>query len=493
MRPDRLLAWLLVGTVVVAPVVGSDTPGSGRWVAEQYLDGPDGTVAPEALSRGAGAVDGGLGGVDPDRPGRSSTGADGSTVNGSDTDTDTDTDTGAGDSRAGANARSVGLASGSGDVLGTREVHDLGITGQRVRVGVVGESFAVDHGAIDGSVSAHRRLAPATPLPASSHDTAVAEVVAETAPDADLYLVAIGRQPTAARYEQAVDWLVANNVDVVVDAGSYFPRDPAAAERITAAAERATAQGVVFVTSAGNYARRHWVGAGTTSGWVTVADTAGENATQANFLADGRTTGGAVSLRLRWNGSADYDLYLYRQLRGPDRVVAKSAAEGDRPESIDVAVPSGRYYVAIHARNGTPTDRLELYSARQSLAHGTAGGSVVAPATGDAVIAVGAATPDGSVAAYSSRGPSVDVVGPGTLRTRAAGQFRGSSAAAPFVAGTAALMRSRDASLSPAEIERILERSVDPGSGTGVDPLAAVRRTGGDEPGLRNESTVVGG
>lgn len=370
-------------------------------------------------------------------------------------------------------------ASGGPDALsavGASDLHRRGVTGERVTVGVIGSAFDADHEALAGRVAAHRRVVPTTPLATGAHDTAVAEVVAGTAPGAELYLVGIGRQPTPAEYESAVSWLVARDVDVVVDAGSYFPADPAAAAEITGTAERAAADGVVFVTSAGNYARRHWTGGGPAPGdeWVTF-DRA--TATQANPLADGNRTSGAVSLRLDWNSSADYDLYVYRRFDDrPDRVIAASTRGPGEAEAVDVVVPPGRYYVAAYASEGAaPTDRLELFSARQSLAHATASGSVVAPGTSEAVITVGAVE-GGERAAYSSSGPLVDVGAPGSVGTSVAGRVDGSSAAAPVVAGTAALMRSRNASLSPTETERLIERTA---ADDRLDAAAAVRAAGG--------------
>ncbi|WP_224269179.1 S8 family serine peptidase [Haloprofundus salinisoli] len=357
-----------------------------------------------------------------------------------------------------------------GHIVSTERVHERGITGGGVAVGVVGSSFEPEGSSISDQVAGHRRapdergtgemaVGPQRRVD-GRHDTAVAAVVAETAPDADLYLAAVGDDPTPEEYERAIDWLVANDVTVVVDAGSYFASNPETNARITAAAERTAANGTTFVTSAGNYANSQWVGGGSADGWVDFS-----NETEGNRLAGGAVTGGEVSLRLSWNTSDDYDLYLYRErANGPDPVVAKSVRRqndsAEAWEAIDASVPRGRYYVAVDAydtnRTTTATgdanesanrstnaseSRLRLLSSRHSLEHAVSNESVVAPATGEGVVAVGAVDTDsGRIAQYSSQSDSlVDVWGPATVRTES-GTLEGTSAAAPYVAGTVALV-----------------------------------------------------
>jgi hypothetical protein len=374
-------------------------------------------------------------------------------------------------------------------------VHDRGLTGAGVSVGVIGQGFDAG-GAVAPHVAAERQVGDQPR--STAHDTAVAEVVSETAPDADLYLAGVGRTPTPAEYAAAVEWLTARGADIIVDSGSYFPSVAADERRLTAAAERATDRGVVFVTSAGNYADRHWAGAGTAEGWVTFAD---DDA--ANALADGERLQGRVTVRLRWHTAADYDLYLYRRLpNGADRVVAKSVGDETGPgltvESIDVAVPLGRYYVGVYADSvatatgnsvatatgnsvatamskpaATP-GRVQVFAAHHRLEHTTAHGSMVAPATSDRVVAVGAAA-NGEHLAYSSLSAtgSVDLTAPDGARTRADPTLAGTSAAAPYVAGTAALVEAAGRDPSPDRVEAILERTADD-EGSTVDALAAV-------------------
>lgn len=362
------------------------------------------------------------------------------------------------------------------------ELHRRGVTGEGVRVGVIGSGFDPSNGAIVDNVAAHRAAGRTATAGNRLHDTAVAEVVAGTAPGSELYLVGVGPRPTPDEYADAIAWLLDHDVDVVVDSGSYFPAANGRSDRITAAAERASERGVAFVTSAGNYANRHWAGESDGDGWVEFP-----GGSQVNPLADGDVTDGRVSIRLTWTAEADYDLYLYRVTDGGKRVVAKSArrqaANATLPtsESIAVTVPEGRYYVGVYAhedRTGGAGTRLQLFSSQQTLRYATEAGSVVAPATSEEVISVGAYDAEsGKIREYSSRGGAhgVDVEAPDGYETGAVGEFRGTSAAAPYVAGTAALMESNGRSLAPARIERILERTARGDDGTRrLDSLAAV-------------------
>lgn len=340
-------------------------------------------------------------------------------------------------------------------LAGFARVHDAGITGEDVRVGVVGSAFATGGGRLADDVTDRRRFAAGAPglIADTSHDTAVAEIVSRTAPDADLYLASIGRDGGPEEYADAVAWLRTRDVDVIVDAGSYFPATAEGRERLNAVAAAATENGTAFVTSAGNYADRHWIGEGS-EGWIGFA-----NDTRYNSLGDGAVSG-SVSLRLHWSGTDSYDLYLYRAVDGEDQLVAKSAADesadGRHTEAIDATLPVGQYYVAVRGgpdANGT----VELFASHHDLAISSDAGGMVAPATAEGVVAVGAVdSVTGEPQPYSSTGPALDISAPDGTATNAAGEFYGSSAAAPLVGGTLTLMLAEKESLTPTEAQRVL-------------------------------------
>jgi subtilisin family serine protease len=373
--------------------------------------------------------------------------------------------------------------------IGAERLHDRNVTGENVTVGVIDAGFHLNHQSIADHVSAYRAVSEPGDR---AHGTAVADVVSDTAPDARLHLVAVGSTTTAAEYREAVEWLRTSGADVVVDSGSYLGADSA---RDIAAVAESVSDDVVFVTSAGNYANRHWTAAHRSTGdgtdpvtgwearheratlpgdrsntapwdvsglfesdgdgdggvreWVTV------DGGRRNRLGDGPISG-RVTVSLSWASDADYDLYLVRQTVAGDVLWDSATTETAGGERLSVVVPRGRYAVAIGRDDGGGRQtRLELFSNRR-LESSTPAGSLAAPATADGAIVVGALDGD-AAAAFSSRGPTaegrlgVDVVAPDDS---AAGD--GTSIAAPYVAGTVALMQSADTPVDDRFVGRAL-------------------------------------
>ena len=338
-------------------------------------------------------------------------------------------------------------------------VHDVGVTGEDVRVGIVGSQFSPGDGRISDSVAGARTFVDRSPgwSADSTHDTAVAEIVARTAPGAELFLAGIGLDGDPDDYERAISWLREREVDVIVDAGSYFPTTADGMARLNRAAADAADNDTAFVTSAGNYGERHWSGTGN-EGWLAFA-----NDTRYNTLGEGEIAG-RVSLRLYWQGDADYDLFLYRAEDGDDPLIAKSAVNttvnDSHTEAIDTTVPAGRYYVAVRGGPNASDTPVELFASGHELAVSSDAGGMVAPATAEGVIAVGAVDAvTGEPRPYSSTGQGLDISAPDAVDTSAAGELYGSSAAAPLVAGTLTLMLAGNESLSPAEAQRVFRET----------------------------------
>lgn len=346
--------------------------------------------------------------------------------------------------------------------IGAHELHAQGIRGDNVTVGIIDRGFRPSDPEIAGHVGAIKSFG--TGDDRWIHGTAVASVVADTAPNATLHLAAVGPSTTAAEYRRAVEWLRASGADVVVDSGSYFGQPGDGTGDLSQIAEAAS-EDAVFVTAAGNYAQRHWAGTHNASGeeeWVPVGDDEG------NALGDGPISG-RISVGLQWDEwstGTDYDLYLMRARPGDDAVVAHSKnrqdGDDDPVEHLDVTVSEGRYYVAVRAVNASGSHDLELYANRE-FGSATATGSLTSPGTAPGVMTVGAVE-NGTVKPFSARGPvgdrlGVDVVAPDGVAATAVTDGQGTSYAAPYVAGVVALLESAYPELTPAQHRAIVRSS----------------------------------
>jgi len=325
-----------------------------------------------------------------------------------------------------------------------------GVSGRNVTVGIIDSDFRLSHPALAGHLGAYRSFGDTGHR---SHGTAVASVVTRVAPEATLHLAAVGDRVSPGEYGDAVRWLREGGADVVVDAGSYYAQ---ADDGPLAGTAARAARDVVFVTSAGNHAGRVWQGNHSGGGWVEFAPGVDGN----RIDVDGYS--GRIEATLRWSSSAndtavDFDLFLFREQPGRDAVV-DSATRPDREHArVDVVVPKGRYYLAVSGdAPDSSTARVSL-TANEPLEYTTTARPGV-PGTVPEVLAVGASS-DGIVRPFSPTG--VDLVAPDTLTARSLDESGGTSFAAPYVAGTAALVLSTDDSLTPNATRSLLLSSAD--------------------------------
>jgi subtilisin family serine protease len=367
--------------------------------------------------------------------------------------------------------------------------HARGITGKGVKIAV-----------IDGGFRGLAQLQAAGELPANvvtsdfcrgrfatatAHGTAVAEIVHEMAPDAQLYLLCID---TGVDLAAAVRFAKANGVHIVNHsmgwAGPWRGDGSSPIGRIVADARAA---GILWVNSAGNEAETHWSGSYNPSAGLHAWD-AGSDLGNTFLWPDGTEICGF----LRWDewpaGISDFDLGLF--LADTGEYVDSSDEEqgsGEPPfEAVCAYQDSGRDVVAFWAVRGwsvTTSPPLDFVSWSPPLEHRNAAGSIGEPATSSAALAVGALCwQTRELEPFSSQGPTIDgrikpdLVGHDSVSGSTYGPFEGcpsgfagTSASSPEVAGAAALVEQAYPAFGPQQLQDYLLRNAADVGTPGVD------------------------
>jgi subtilisin family serine protease len=315
---------------------------------------------------------------------------------------------------------------------------------------------------------------------ATSHGTAVAEIVSEMAPDAQLYLICAQSVPALA---QAVAYARAQGIQIVNHSASWFNTSrgdgtgaPDTPEGIVATARSA---GILWVNAAGNRAQQHWSGTfvdSNANGWNEFAP-----GDEGNTIVV--SAGSYACVALKWDdwprSAEDYDLYLTRSPGGTPVASSTSPQTGSETPTelvchINATGSTETLAIGIRGRHSTGRPvRFDLFVyPGPNLEYRVQEGSVTEPGTSPAALTVGAACwLDNGLETYSSRGPTIDgrikpdLVGPDSVSSYSFGLFQGcgtsgfagTSAATPHVAAAAALVKQVNPEFGPDELQAYLE------------------------------------
>ena len=382
--------------------------------------------------------------------------------------------------------------------------HTAGYTGQNVKVGIIDGGFEGFSALMGSELPANVTARCYTSIGVFTsnltdcendvtHGTAVSETLLDIAPDATLYIV---NPITSGDLSASVDWLVAQDVDVINYSASRLwdgPGDGTSPDSNSPlkSVDAAVNGGAMWANSAGNAARATWFGAFSDPDFDRWMNFVGADESNEVRLEAGRP----FQAQLRWNDSwdaanIDLDLHLFD---GDNNVVASSenyqtGRLGQIPFEWLTYTPtqSGLYGLSVSyvSVGSTVPSWVQLHSrTRQDLDSYTDGHGILNPAesANQGMLAVGAAHywDVNTIASYSSRGPTPDdrtkpdVVGADCAATSTGGDgvilttgqrcwFLGTSQAAAHIAGLAALVKQRFPDYTPAQIANYLKSNAEP-------------------------------
>lgn len=371
------------------------------------------------------------------------------------------------------------------EAIRVQRLHDQGIRGRGVKVGILDFGFEgydalVQRGALPQPAAARAFTQSGTLENDKVHGTACAEIVHAVAPEAELYLAAVdGRE---GQIVAAAQWLVAQGVDIISFSGGGHWGPHNGTSVLDRLVDSIVEGGVLWVNAAGNEGTDHWGG--------TATDRNGDLVVE----LDGRWPGiavqpsdGIVRLLAVWDdwgadsrrptATQDIDAFLFEvDNRGQARLVAQSIrpqrGRGTPIEYIGYRGRPGAVYVMLfRATNLRRPVRLHVFKEMRSpMEPLVPEGSVGIPATARSALAVGAVHVDtGRLEPFSGQGPTDDgrfkptVVAPDNTESLAyRGPFPGTSAACPYVAGFAALLKQLSPSADPEALTQSVQRHVRP-------------------------------
>lgn len=388
-------------------------------------------------------------------------------------------------------AINAGSVNTQGDSIhGTSSVRsDYGQEGTGIKIGVI--SDGVDHLA-DSQASGD--LPADVNILSNSYGgdegTAMLEIVHDMVPSAKLYFHDCGKNTIA--FNKAIDALAAAGCNIIVDDISWFTEpyfEDGENENVAAhVANLANSNNILFVSSAGNHAGRHYQGTYVNNG----------NNLHDEYFTVFMKPGSNIEVFLQWDDPFtsslnDYDLYLTNEndIVVMDSTDPQNGTSGHNPfeyMNFTNPGPEQEYYILIENYDGlaaTRTLELFFFNSTDAIIDKTnfvTKDSIFGHPAVPSVIAVGAISSfdenHDDVEYFSSEGPVTiaypvashrqkpDICGVDEVNISGAGgfgelynnswYFPGTSAAAPHVAAVAAQIWSSNLSMASTEVRNIL-------------------------------------
>ena len=397
--------------------------------------------------------------------------------------------------------------------------HNAGYRGRNVKVGVIDRGFErfrqLQGGELPNNVTA-RCYFDGPQIPSSrladcevegNHGTAVAETVADVAPDMELY---ISNPYSLGDLRNAVDWMVEQGV-TVINVSLGYPYDgpgdgtsPSTNSPLKTI-DAAVSSGVTWINAAGNDARKTWYGTFHDPNNTGVHHFTTQDVGNTFILEEGEV----LRIFMRWHddwGKSDcnLDLEMYQSRLGLDGKypliawdrVQQDGSPGKNPFAFLASTGeisaslAGPYFLVIRKQTCTDNpDWIQLTAwVNGALEHHSPSHHIGNPEESRSLgmMAVGATHywDTQHIAPYSNRGPTIDgrtkpdITGIACARTMVFSPlthndrqcwFPGTSQAAPHVAGLAALIRQRFPDYGPRETVSYLQQHASDRGTAGAD------------------------
>jgi len=344
------------------------------------------------------------------------------------------------------------------------------------------------------------------------HGTAVAEIVYDMSPGANLYLIKVD---DTLDLWYAKDYAISHGIDVinssVVAFNTNFYDGACYSPNPVCTANDAYNHGILWVNAAGNQAKRHYKATFTGSGdeWHNVS-------ANNEYIKIEDNASDKILVYLTWDAwpttNQDYDLELYdSSFNSVTNSHNHQALSAQAPtEEINIQSPGGDCYLRIQKISTTSDHSLELYSVNHDLSPVVASYSLANPADADGAMAVGAINQTlwttGPQETSSSRGPTndgrikPDICGPDNVSNYVYNlvwgtHFSGTSAATPHVAGAAALILDKYPGYSVLQLWNALTSSAIDMGDPGKDNIYGCGRLnlggGGNNICIRSDPVII--